>query len=83
LPKTNKKRNKLTKIPKRVLNELLNAQKPLKSDDLVKNLEVDVRTVRYALKILKDSNYIQRVPNLHDLRTYYYMPLSNANQAVA
>lgn len=36
------------------------------------------RTVRYALKKLLDMGFVERVPDLTDLRTFYYfIPESN------
>lgn len=65
-------KNKLSKTTKVVLKLIMDAQSPIKSDDVVSNLNFNLRTVRYALKTLCDSQLIERVPNLSDLRSYYY-----------
>ena len=70
--------NKLSKTTKVVLKQIMNAEQPIKSDDLVENLNFNLRTVRYALKTLCDSEFIERVPNLSDLRSYYYVPSAKA-----
>ncbi len=65
-------KGKLSKTTKVVLKLIMDAQEPIKSDDVVSNLNFNLRTVRYALKTLCDSELIERVPNLTDLRSYYY-----------
>lgn len=69
---------KLSKTTKIVLQEIVSFGNPIKSDELVNSLKFNLRTIRYALKTLCDSELIQRVPNLTDLRSYYYIPSENA-----
>ena len=72
-------KGKLSKTTKIVLKLIMEAEEPIKSDDLVTNLNFNLRTVRYALKTLCDSQLIERVPNLTDLRSYYYKPSAIAD----
>lgn len=69
---------KLSKTTRTVLKEIVSSGNPVKSDDLVSNLSFNLRTIRYALKTLCDSALIERVPNLTDLRSYYYVPSQDA-----
>ena len=62
----------MTKLSKRVLNRLITYQQPMKPHDLVTDLQLNLRSVRYALKILSEMELIERTPDLDDLRTYYY-----------
>lgn len=39
---------------------------------LIVELELPVRTVRYAVTRLLEENYIQRIPNLEDMRSVFY-----------
>lgn len=71
-------KNKLSKTTRVVLKLIMDSEQPIKSDDLVVNLNFNLRTVRYALKTLCDSELIERVPNLTDLRSYYYRPSAAA-----
>ena len=71
-------KGKLSKTTKVVLKLIVDAEEPIKSDDVVSNLNFNLRTVRYALKTLCDSELIERVPNLTDLRSFYYRPTSTA-----
>ena len=73
---------KLSKTTRIVLKEIVGSNNPIKSDDLVLNLNFNLRTIRYALKTLCDSALIERVPNLTDLRSYYYIPSKSAVQAL-
>ena len=75
-------KGKLSKTTKIVLKLIMNAEEPIKSDDLVTNLNFNLRTVRYALKTLCDSQLIERVPNLTDLRSYYYRPSAIADSSL-
>ena len=77
-----KMKNKLSKTTKVVLKLIMDSELPIKSDDLVINLNFNLRTVRYALKTLCDSELIERVPNLSDLRSYYYRASNNAASLV-
>lgn len=75
-------KGKLSKTTKIVLKLIMDAEEPIKSDDLVSNLNFNLRTVRYALKTLCDSRLIERVPNLTDLRSYYYKPSAIADASL-
>lgn len=75
-------KGKLSKTTKVVLKLIMDAQEPIKSDDLVSNLNFNLRTVRYALKTLCDDQLIERVPNLSDLRSYYYRPSAIADASL-
>ena len=63
---------KLTRLSKIVLNRLLAKREPMKPYELVKDLDMNLRSVRYALKLLEEHEIVGRQPDLLDLRTYYY-----------
>lgn len=71
--------SKLPKASRTVLKALMDANKPLKTNELVHELRFNLRTVRYALKSLCDSQYVDRIPDLSDLRSYYYTPSKRAD----
>ncbi|MHA2365035.1 MAG: hypothetical protein ACXAC7_13845 [Candidatus Hodarchaeales archaeon] len=74
--------NKLTRLSKRVLSRLLAKKEPMKPHDLVNDLDMNLRSVRYALKLLSEMELVVRQPDLTDLRTYYYfVPAINQKQA--
>ncbi len=45
-----------------------------KARELAQSLEIPFRTVRYALKELERKGLITKVPDLMDLRSYFYLP---------
>ncbi|MHA1992103.1 MAG: hypothetical protein ACW981_14205 [Candidatus Hodarchaeales archaeon] len=63
---------KLTKVAKMVLKGLEGEEKPIKPEELVQKLGINLRSVRYGLKLLLDANLIVRQPDLIDLRSFYY-----------
>lgn len=44
----------------------------LKPQDIAKKTRISLRSVRYSLKKLVDLDMVIRVPDLKDLRSYYY-----------
>lgn len=64
---------KLTKIAQKVFEGLEQEEKPVKPEELVTKLGMNLRSVRYGLKILLDANLIDRYPDLVDLRSFYYL----------
>ncbi len=52
--------------------DLIKNQGPITAKDIQNECKLAPRTVRYALKILLDSNLIQRLPNLKDMRQNIY-----------
>ena len=52
-------------------------QKPIKPLQLVDELDMNLRSVRYALKILSELDLVERQPDLEDLRTYFYFVKDN------
>lgn len=74
----------LAKIPKKVLKRLFSNKKPMKTGELVNELNLNLRSVRYALKVLEEMELIKRQPDFNDLRThYYYIPSTIFNQLSA
>lgn len=63
---------KLTRVAKMVLNGLEKENKPIKPEELVQKLGINLRSVRYGLKLLLDADLIIRSPDLIDLRSFYY-----------
>ncbi|MHA2362683.1 MAG: winged helix DNA-binding protein [Candidatus Hodarchaeales archaeon] len=73
---------KITKMSQRVLKILIAKKEPMKPRDLVDDLDLNLRSVRYALKLLAKMELVERKPDLTDLRTnYYYIPDNNLKQA--
>lgn len=69
---------KLSKTTEVVYKLVVEAQQPIESDDVVSNLNFNLRTVRYAFKTLYDSALIEQAPNVADLRNYYYRTYPSA-----
>lgn len=40
--------------------------------ELIHQLDLPIRTVRYAVARLLEENYIRRIPNLEDMRSVFY-----------
>jgi len=61
-------------LPKsaREIFRVLKQNGALKPQEIGSYTTLSHRTIRYALKILVDHEYIQRVPDLHDLRSHFY-----------
>ncbi len=71
------------KIPKNAISILKilrnNEKSKYKPLDLADKVSQNPRTVRYALKKLLDLGYVNREPDLEDLRTFYYFVQSEEN----
>jgi len=68
--KMGKKRSKLSL---KVLHTLQDhTEKPMKPVDISSLLDMNQRSVRYALNILYDHDLVIKVPDMDDLRTSYY-----------
>ena len=65
---------KLASLPKsaREIYSLLTANGALKPREITSYTSLSNRTIRYGLKILVDSGFCRRVPDLQDLRTHFY-----------
>jgi len=65
---------KLATLPKsaRELYNLLTTNGALKPREITSYTSLSNRTIRYGLKILVDSGFCRRVPDLQDLRTHFY-----------
>ncbi|MCK4849539.1 MAG: hypothetical protein KAT16_10955 [Candidatus Heimdallarchaeota archaeon] len=65
---------KLASLPKsaREIYSLLNTNGALKPREITSYTSLSNRTIRYGLKILVDSGFCRRVPDLQDLRTHFY-----------
>lgn len=63
---------KSSKLSVKVLTALQESEKPLKPEDLSNILNINQRSVRYALNILHDKNLVIKIPDMSDLRTNYY-----------
>ena len=65
----------ITKTNEKVLKMIIVHKQPIKAEDLMSgNMNFKLRTIRYSLKTHSDSNLIERIPNLHDLRSFHYVP---------
>ena len=65
---------KLASLPKsaREIYGLLTTNGALKPREITSFTSLSNRTIRYGLKILVDSGFCRRVPDLQDLRTHFY-----------
>lgn len=70
----NTEKKKLTKIARRVLTGLQGENKPMKPEELTDKLGMNLRSVRYGLKLLLEAELVDRYPDLIDLRSFYYAP---------
>lgn len=70
---------KLTRLATKVLNALVETNEPVKPNELVTMLDMNLRSVRYALKLLQEADIVGRQPDLGDLRTYYYYIPANVD----
>ena len=65
------RRPKLIGTEKTIYNTFRTKEK-LKPTDLVSLTQLSPRSVRHALKKLTDKDLINKIPDLYDLRSYYY-----------
>ena len=64
---------KQSKLSLKVLDVLqTNSKKMMKPEEISVLLEMNQRSVRYALNILYDHQLVDKVPDMEDLRTSYY-----------
>ncbi len=63
----------MKRIPERALEIIKRSDEPIKTFQLAEILGVDVRSVRYALKVLVDAELINKYFDLKDVRTHYYI----------
>lgn len=64
---------KSSKLSVKVLKALQENTKPLKPEDLSNILDLNQRSVRYALNILYDKELVEKIPDMNDLRTNFYV----------
>lgn len=74
---------KVTRLGKMVLSVLARSDSPVKQEDLVAEMGINVRSVRYALKILHEQNLMHKRHDLHDLRSFYYQPTEQGKTIVS
>lgn len=64
---------KQSKLSLKVLSILqTNISRPMKPEEISVLLDMNQRSVRYALNILYDHHLVDKVPDMEDLRTSYY-----------
>lgn len=51
---------------------IIESKRKVRVCEIEKNTTYSPRTVRNALRVLRNSNLITRIPNLHDMRCHYY-----------
>ncbi len=66
--------NKTSKIAYIVLEHLIKNEKPKKPEELVQELGLNLRSIRYGLKILIEAKLVNKYPDFGDLRSFYYYP---------
>lgn len=47
--------------------------------EIIDDLNLPIRTVRYSIRRLLEKSYIVKQPNLHDMRSVYYAVSPNIN----
>jgi predicted transcriptional regulator len=47
----------------------------VKAEEIVNELNLSVRTVRYGLKLLIEAKKITKIPDFGDLRSFYYVTI--------
>jgi DNA-binding transcriptional ArsR family regulator len=64
---------KQSKLSIKVLGVLQsNTDKPMKPETISQVLDMNQRSVRYALNILYDHQLVDKIPDMEDLRTNFY-----------
>ena len=58
-------------VEKKIYNTL-RTEKKCKPSDLVSITSLSPRSVRHALKKLIDKELVSKIPDLYDLRSFYY-----------
>ena len=58
---------------------VLKSGKPMKMEDIQRKTKLSARTVRNAIKRLKNECMIQQIPDFRDLRSHYYKLISEHN----
>ncbi len=53
---------------------IIESKKKVRICEIEKNTSYSLRTIRNALRILRNTNLITRIPNIHDMRRLYYAP---------
>lgn len=52
--------------------KIIESKRKVEICEIEKNTSYSVRTIRNALRILRNTNLITRIPNIHDMRRHYY-----------
>lgn len=68
------KKKNITKLSQKVLTGLKKENKPMKPEELMVILGINLRSVRYSLKLLLEADLVDKYPDLNDLRSFYYAP---------
>lgn len=71
-------KQKISKTNKKVLKMIIELDRPVRAEDLIEYQNLNLQSLRYSLKTLCDSNLIERIPDLNDLRSFFYCPNVNA-----
>ncbi|OLS20323.1 MAG: hypothetical protein HeimC3_41160 [Candidatus Heimdallarchaeota archaeon LC_3] len=68
---------KITKMAKNIYKGLLNEVKPIIAQELAEKLNLNIRSVRYGLRILIDQKKVFKYSNFKDMRKTLYCVLDN------
>jgi DNA-binding MarR family transcriptional regulator len=71
--------NRLSPSALSIFEILRESEKQMTFDEIEARSQYSTRTVRHAIRQLKDAELIKRVPNLFDTRRCYYTILMNMN----
>ncbi|OLS28046.1 MAG: hypothetical protein HeimC3_00050 [Candidatus Heimdallarchaeota archaeon LC_3] len=63
------KQSQIALIIEEILKE---SREPLKSEEIAIKTGLSLRSVRYGMKLLMESEKITKYPDLRDLRSFYY-----------
>ena len=70
--KTDKELSHSSRVASLILEYLEMSSKPLKMGELMKKTGLSLRSIRYGLRILLNSNKVTKLADLQDLRSSYY-----------
>ena len=73
---------KLPKSSIKVLNCIISSSEGICPSDIMSNTKMSERTVRYALKRLRDNNIVEIRMSLHDLRFRTYHVNRSLNDSI-
>ena len=71
---------KKSKVAHKVFKFIEEKNKPMKPEQIVSEMNMNLRSVRYGLKLLLEAGLITKYPDLEDLRSYFYFKKEKAKK---